>query len=201
MTVGACPTSGGVQALRKFAAWRSSPRWSTPSRNTLPRWPCHRRLSIAGLSDRSRPTAGHAQRAAGRTQARAAAIVVDAATGPAASVGRIRRWEAPELETTIALSSHGLGLAQTFALGRALDRVPDRLVLFTVDVTDTTPGTGLTPQAAAAASRLVDLIVAEFTQTDGLTPSRREPARSSRAGRQPTGEETWRPAQSNRLPR
>lgn len=129
------------------------------------------------------------------------AIVVDAATGPAASVGRIRRWEAPGLETTIALSSHGLGLAQTFALGRALDRVPDRLVLFTVDVTDTTLGTGLTPQVAAAASRLVDLIVAEFTQTDGLTPSRREPARSSRAGRQPTGEETWRPAQSNRLPR
>lgn len=93
----------------------------------------------------------------------ALAVVVDAATGPSASAGRIRRWEAPELETTAALSSHGLGLAQTFALGRALDLVPDRLVLFTVDVGDTTHGAGLTPEVAAAASRLVDLIVAELS--------------------------------------
>lgn len=94
----------------------------------------------------------------------ALAVVVDAVTGPEATAGRIRRWAGTGLKSTAALSSHALGLAQTFALGQALQRVPDELVVFTVDVTDTGHGVGLTPAVAAAASRVVELVVAELSR-------------------------------------
>jgi hydrogenase maturation protease len=92
------------------------------------------------------------------------AVVVDAATGANRTPGRIRRWTGRELETTPVVSSHALGLAQTFALGKALARMPQELVVFTIDVADTNHGTGLTPTVAAAVPRLVDLIVAELSR-------------------------------------
>lgn len=92
------------------------------------------------------------------------AVVVDAVTGASAAPGRIRRWIGLDLETTAVVSSHALGLAQTFALGQALARTPDELVVFGVDVEDTNHGIGLTPAVAAAVPRLVDLIVAELSR-------------------------------------
>ncbi len=92
------------------------------------------------------------------------AVVVDAAAGANTVPGRIRRWTAPDLQTTAVLSSHALGLAQTFALGQALSRIPDELLVFTVDVADTDHGIGLTPAVAAAVPDLVDLIVAEVSR-------------------------------------
>jgi hydrogenase maturation protease len=92
------------------------------------------------------------------------AIVVDAATSANPAPGRIRRWTGRELETTPVVSSHALGLAQTCALGNALARMPGELVVFTVDVTDTNHGVGLTPAVAAAVPRLADLIVAELSR-------------------------------------
>jgi hydrogenase maturation protease len=94
----------------------------------------------------------------------ARAVVVDAATGVNAAPGRIRRWAAPDLETTAVVSSHALGLAQTCALGQALARMPDELVVFTVDIVDAKHGIGLTPAVAAAVPDLVDLIVAELSR-------------------------------------
>jgi hydrogenase maturation protease len=94
----------------------------------------------------------------------ARAVVVDAAAGANSTPGRIRRWTGPELETTAVVSSHALGLAQTCALGQALSRMPDELLVFTVDVADTNHGIGLTPAVAAAVPDLVDLIVAELSR-------------------------------------
>jgi hydrogenase maturation protease len=94
----------------------------------------------------------------------ARAVVVDAATGANPTPGRIRRWTGPDLETTAVVSSHALGLAQTFALGQALARVPDELVLFTVDIVDTNHGIGLTPAVEAAVPELVGVIVAELSR-------------------------------------
>jgi hydrogenase maturation protease len=94
----------------------------------------------------------------------ARAVVVDAATGADAAPGRIRRWTGPELETTAVVSSHALGLAQTCGLGQALARMPDELVIFTVDVVDTNHGIGLSPAVAAVVPDLVDLIVAELSR-------------------------------------
>jgi hydrogenase maturation protease len=92
----------------------------------------------------------------------ARAVVVDGATGANSTPGRIRRWTGPDLETTAVVSSHALGLAQTFALARALARVPDELVLFTIDIVDTNHGTGLTPAVEAAVPELVGVIVDEI---------------------------------------
>ena len=43
------------------------------------------------------------------------------------------------------MSSHALGLPQTYALGHALGQIPDQLVVFTVEVADADHGVGLTP--------------------------------------------------------
>jgi hydrogenase maturation protease len=90
------------------------------------------------------------------------AIVVDAAAGANSAPGRIRRWTPSDLETSVMVSSHSLGLAQAYALGEALVQIPDELVIFTVDVVDTNHGIGLTPAVAGAVPQLVDLIVAEL---------------------------------------
>jgi len=90
-------------------------------------------------------------------------VVVDAVTGANADPGRVRRWTGPDLENTAVVSSHALGLAQAIALGQALARMPDELVVFTVDVADTNHGIGLTPAVATAVPRLVDLIVDELS--------------------------------------
>jgi hydrogenase maturation protease len=94
----------------------------------------------------------------------ARAVVVDAAAGANSTPGRIRRWTGPDLETTTVVSSHALGLAQTFALGQALARIPDELVLFTVDIVDTNHGIGLTPAVEAAVPELVGVIVDEISR-------------------------------------
>jgi hydrogenase maturation protease len=94
----------------------------------------------------------------------ARAVVVDAATGANSTPGRIRRWTEPHLETAAVVSSHALGLAQTFALGQALARMPDELVLFTVDIVDTNHGIGLTPAVEAAVPQLVGVIVDEISR-------------------------------------
>ncbi len=92
------------------------------------------------------------------------AVVVDAVTGANSDPGRIRRWTGPGLETSAVVSSHALGLAQTCALGQALARMPDELVVFTVDVVDTNHGIGLTPPVAAAVPNLVDVIIEELSR-------------------------------------
>jgi hydrogenase maturation protease len=94
----------------------------------------------------------------------ARAVVVDAVEGANSVPGRIRRWTGPDLESTPVVSSHALGLAQTWALGQALARMPGELVIFTVDVVDTNHGIGLTPAVAAAVPNLVEVIIDELTR-------------------------------------
>lgn len=89
-------------------------------------------------------------------------VVVDAAVGDGASPGRIRRWCGAPDDGPGPVSSHALGLAQTYALGRALGQVPERLVVLTVDVADVGMGTGLTPAVAAAVPAAADLALAEL---------------------------------------
>lgn len=90
-------------------------------------------------------------------------VVVDAAVGDDSTPGRIRRWTAHDLDATTVVSSHAFGLAQTYALGRALGRIPDDVVVFTVETADTTHGVGLTPAVAAAVPDVVAAVLAELT--------------------------------------
>ena len=90
------------------------------------------------------------------------AVVVDAAMHEGATPGRIRRWTPGDVEGTAVVSSHALGLPQTYALGQALGRIPDELVVFTVDIADVGHGIGLTPAVAAAVPEVVEAILAEL---------------------------------------
>lgn len=89
------------------------------------------------------------------------AVVVDAAVSDGATPGRIRRW-VPGEEPATAVSSHELGLPVTYALGRALGHLPEKLVVLTVDVAEVGYGDGLTPQVAAEVPHVVATVLAEF---------------------------------------
>jgi hydrogenase maturation protease len=92
----------------------------------------------------------------------ARAVVVDAAMGDGSTPGRIRRWTPGDAERSSVVSSHALGLPETYALGQALGRTPEELVVFTVEIADAGHGVGLTPAVAAAVPAVVDVILAEL---------------------------------------
>jgi hydrogenase maturation protease len=90
------------------------------------------------------------------------AVVVDAAVGEHPKPGRVRRWTPGDDAEPAVVSSHALGLPQTYALGQALGQIPDKLVVFTVDVVDTGHGIGLTSAVAAAIPDAIEAVVAEL---------------------------------------
>ncbi len=82
-------------------------------------------------------------------------ILVDAAAGP--NPGQIHRLEAtsPGLPMPLAPgSTHGLGLAETLALAKALGRLPPQLVIYAMEGADYSFGAALSPAVAAAMPRL-----------------------------------------------
>ena len=89
-------------------------------------------------------------------------VVVDAAVSPDAIPGRIRRWTPDARPDSAPTSSHALGLAQTYALGRALGLLPGRLVVLTVDIVDRGLGSGLSDPVAACVTDAVDAVLDEF---------------------------------------
>lgn len=76
--------------------------------------------------------------------------------------GRIHRTDLAQAEPVGgAASSHGLGVPEAFALGRVLDRLPDRLVVYAVEVLDVRQGTELTPAVAVAVPVVAAAVLAE----------------------------------------
>jgi hydrogenase maturation protease len=101
------------------------------------------------------------------------AVIIDGAVATPSMPGRIRRCMLGDVITmTDGLSSHSIDVGRTYALGQALGRVPDALVLFTIEVADTGHGTGLTAQVAAAVPEVVGMAVTEINRTDDR-PARR----------------------------
>ena len=92
------------------------------------------------------------------------AIAVDAAMGDGATPGRIRRWTPGDAAESGVVSSHALGLPQTYGLGEALGQKPDKLVVVTVEIADAGHGVGLTPAVAAAVPAVVEAIVSELNR-------------------------------------
>lgn len=76
------------------------------------------------------------------------AIVVDA-TRSGAVPGTIRCWDGGEIAATAPLlSSHGLGVAEALALGRALDALPPRVIVCGIEIGgDPLPVAASEPQA------------------------------------------------------
>jgi hydrogenase maturation protease len=91
------------------------------------------------------------------------AVVVDAIHQVSASPGSIHRLTVGQLETGgTAASSHGLGVPDALRLGRALGRLPRRVVIFAVEAADTGAGTKLSKPVAAALPEVVAAVMTEL---------------------------------------
>jgi hydrogenase maturation protease len=92
------------------------------------------------------------------------AIVVDAVQAEPAVPGRLHRLvlDHPPIGPGGAVSSHGLGLDEAIGLGRALDRMPGRLIVHAVEAGDLTQGTGLTPAVAAVIGTLAAAVLCDL---------------------------------------
>lgn len=101
-----------------------------------------------------------------RWRGRDLVFVVDAVVSgaPAGSVQRVTWTDGGAATAPLPprLSSHGLGVADALALGRALDALPRTVVLFAVEAADLGDGAGLSPPVAAAVGGVVDAVVAEI---------------------------------------
>jgi hydrogenase maturation protease len=87
------------------------------------------------------------------------AVVVDAAAG--GTPGRVSHCGIDDFVERTAVSSHELGLKQSYELAVILGRAPDSIVVVTVDVSDTGHGVGLSPPVAAALPEAVRVVAAQ----------------------------------------
>jgi hydrogenase maturation protease len=89
------------------------------------------------------------------------AIAADVGDASSAHPGRIHRLSVVDPPAERSRAAHGLDLGETVELARVLGRLPDRLLLYVVEVTDVEFGIGLSAEVAAAAVRVVDEIAGE----------------------------------------
>lgn len=88
------------------------------------------------------------------------AILVDAVHSHDAPVGHVHRFDlGPErLETVRPSSSHGLGPDEAVELGRALRRLPGRLIVYGIEGHDFGEGAPITPEVVMAIDEVVERI-------------------------------------------
>lgn len=87
-------------------------------------------------------------------------VVVDAARSGSVA-GTVHRFEAhaePLPGGILATSTHSIGVADVIEMARSLGRLPERLVVYGIEVLDVTPGAGLT----ASVEHAVDEVVKEI---------------------------------------
>jgi hydrogenase maturation protease len=91
------------------------------------------------------------------------AVVVDAVRSDAPE-GAVMRFDAtadPLPSSVSASSTHALGLGEAIEIARALDRLPERLVVFGVGGTRFEAGSDLSPQVAAAVQAVAEAVLQE----------------------------------------
>jgi hydrogenase maturation protease len=91
-------------------------------------------------------------------------IVLDAVVS-GAEPGAVHRIDALEDELPDYMrrtSTHALGLAEAIELGRALDRLPDGLIVLGIEGSSFEAGDGLTPEAERGVAAAVDRAGAEL---------------------------------------
>ena len=92
------------------------------------------------------------------------AVVIDAAAANPSTPGRIHRCTPPDIvDESPKLSSHDVDIGRTYSLGQALGRIPAELVVFAIEVADTSHGIGLTAAVAGAVPEVVEMVVAEIS--------------------------------------
>lgn len=91
------------------------------------------------------------------------AIIIDAARcdTAAGSIHRIDVGTEPLPPWATGASSHSAGLAEAVALGRALDRLPERLIVFGIEPADVSLGEGLSSELRATLPTLLEQVATE----------------------------------------
>jgi hydrogenase maturation protease len=92
------------------------------------------------------------------------AVVVIDATASGAAPGTIRRFEAHREPLPAAFargSTHAFGVAQSVELGRALGRLPARVVVYGIEGARFEPGLELSTEVAAAVESVVEAVAQE----------------------------------------
>ena len=101
-----------------------------------------------------------------------AAVLVDAARS-GAPAGTVRRFEASERPLPTALrgssSTHALSVAEAIELARALGRLPERLVLLTVEGRLFDAGSGFSAQVEAALDSLAEAALREARRLSSVS--------------------------------
>lgn len=89
-------------------------------------------------------------------------ILIDAVVSGAAP-GEIRRWDgaAPLPREPFRCSTHALGVAEAVELGRALDRLPPKLILYGIEAMKFDRGGPVSPEVADAVERLAKDIASQ----------------------------------------
>lgn len=91
------------------------------------------------------------------------ALVVDAVAS-GAEAGTVHRFDATERPLPAAVfrgSTHAFGVGDAIEVGRALGRLPGRLLVYGVEGASFTTGDRLSPPVAAAVERLADELLEE----------------------------------------
>ena len=84
-------------------------------------------------------------------------IVVDAARS-GAPAGTIHRFDAHDGAMpggVLATSTHSVGVMETIEMARSLGRLPERVVVYGIEVSNLSPGVGLSDQVEEAVNELV----------------------------------------------
>jgi len=94
------------------------------------------------------------------------AIVVDAVKGdhPAGHVYCFDALVEPPPKELFRYSTHAFGVAAAIELGRALDKLPRRLLVYGIEGKDFEAGTGLTPDVERAVAKATTQILHEVAE-------------------------------------
>ena len=99
----------------------------------------------------------------------ATALVVDAVESGAAP-GTLHRFDAsdrPVPERLFRSSTHAFGVGEAIELARALNRLPDRVIVYGIEGAVFEAGEGLTDAVAAAVEPAAAAVLAEVSHSEG----------------------------------
>lgn len=101
---------------------------------------------------------------------RGLALIADAVRS-GAEPGTVRRIDATSEDVPalpVGSSTHGLGLAEAVAMGRVLDRLPEKLLIYGIEGSSFTQGQEPSPAVTKGVQRAAERILAEIENSPHL---------------------------------
>jgi hydrogenase maturation protease len=99
-----------------------------------------------------------------------AVILIDAASSGAAP-GAVHRFEAhaaPLPAMTLRHSSHAFGVPEAIEMGRALNQLPPRLIVFAIEGRNFAAGAGLCPEVESSVPIVIERVLKEIDTLAGF---------------------------------